>query len=84
LDQCSAEYFTTGAVAQDCGVSGMTVLRWIQRGHLPAFRLPEGHYRIHRDDLGEFLMNYEIPIRGRMVKTAIHTVGSTEGVNRWQ
>ena len=53
---------TTGAIAQYCGVTGVTVLRWIRKGHLPAFRLPGGHYRISRDNFSKFLDEHNIPI----------------------
>jgi len=49
------EYLTTGAVAKQCGVSKVTVLRWIEEGYLPSFRLPKGHNRIRREDFYEFL-----------------------------
>jgi len=68
LEQSRAEYITTGAVAEYCGVSRVTVLRWIDRRHLAAFRLPEGHYRIHRDDFGEFLVKHGIPVRKQIFK----------------
>ena len=58
-----AEHLTTGIAAEYCGVSKVTVLRWISKGHLAAFRLPEGHYRIHRDDFTEFLKKHDIPVR---------------------
>ena len=58
-----AEFITTGAVAAHCGVSKVTVLRWISKGHLAAFRLPEGHYRIHRNDFNRFLEKHGIPLR---------------------
>jgi len=67
LERWYPEHLTTGAVAQFCGVSRVTVLRWIQKGHLPAFRLPEGHYRIRKDDFSEFLTKHDIPTRRRMV-----------------
>ena len=63
LEEWCPEYITTSAVARRCGVSKVTVLRWIKRGHLTAFRLPEGHYRIHRDDFGKFLAKHGIPVR---------------------
>ena len=56
------EYLTTGTVAEYCGVSKVTVLRWIAKGHLAAFRLPEGHYRIHMDDFKKFLTKHKIPV----------------------
>jgi len=55
------EYVTTGTVAEHCGVSKVTVLRWIEKGHLIAFRLPEGHHRIHRDDFDKFLAKHGMP-----------------------
>ena len=68
LESRCAEYLTTGTVAQYCGVTKVTVLRWIQKEQLAAFRLPGGHYRIRRDDFDEFLMKYEIPVRRRRVE----------------
>ncbi len=68
LEPWCAEYLTTGAVAQYCGVTKVTVLRWIQKELLAAFKLPGGHNRIHRDNFDEFLMKYEIPVHRRMVE----------------
>ena len=56
------EYVTVGFVAKCCGVSNTTVLRWIERGQLLAFRLPAGHYRIGREAFAEFLTNHKIPV----------------------
>lgn len=68
LEEQYPEYITTGTVAEYCGVSKVTVLRWIDKGHLTAFRLPEGHYRIHRDDFGQFLAKHSMPVRKQMFK----------------
>jgi excisionase family DNA binding protein len=57
------EYLTTGIVARHCGVSKVTVLRWIENGNLTAFRLPGGQNRIHRDDFFAFAAKHRIPIR---------------------
>jgi excisionase family DNA binding protein len=57
------EYLTTGAVARYCGVSKVTVLRWIEKGNLAAFRLPGGQNRIHRDDFYTFANKHSIPIK---------------------
>jgi len=57
-----AEYFTTGNVAKHCGVSKVTVLRWIEKGDLTAFRLPGGQNRIHRDEFFSFAERHSIPI----------------------
>jgi excisionase family DNA binding protein len=55
------DYMTVGLVARSCGVSNTTVLRWIKRGQLVAFRLPAGHFRIGRTAFTEFLSRYRIP-----------------------
>lgn len=66
FEQWCPEHITTGFVGACCGVSNVTVLRWIKNGHLPAFRLPEGHYRIYRNDFAEFLTRYNIPVHHGM------------------
>lgn len=62
LQQSDKEYLTTGVIAAYCGVSKITVLRWIAKGHLRAFRLPEGHYRVHTENFDDFCRKYEIPV----------------------
>ena len=56
-------YVSVGFVAKHCGVSNTTVLRWIGRGELPAFRLPGGHYRIDGRDFAAFSRKYRMPYR---------------------
>jgi len=68
LEKWCPKYITTGTVAGYCGVRNVTVLRWIEKGYLAAFRLPQGHYRIHRDDFGKFLVKHNIPIREQILK----------------
>ena len=68
LEKWCPKYITTGTVAGYCGVRNVTVLRWIEKGYLAAFRLPQGHYRIHRDDFGKFLLKNNIPIREQILK----------------
>lgn len=63
MEQSCAGYLTTGVIAQYCGVSNVTVLRWIEKGYLTAFRLPSGHYRMRRDDFSKFLAKHSIPTR---------------------
>jgi len=65
IEQWSPEYVNTGFVAKRCGVSNTTVLRWIEKGELPAFRLPAGHYRIGRKDFADFLTNCGMPVPDR-------------------
>ena len=57
-------YLTTGAVARHCGVSKVTVLRWIEKGNLKAFKLPGGQNRIQRDDFYAFADKHSIPLKG--------------------
>jgi excisionase family DNA binding protein len=63
LEKAWPEYLTTGAVARHCGVSKVTVLRWIEKGELTAFRLPGGQNRVHRDDFYAFTTKHNIPIK---------------------
>lgn len=56
--QLIPEYVPVGFIARHCGVSNSTVLRWINSGMLPAFRLPGGHFRIGRGDFHQFLKKY--------------------------
>ena len=69
LEERCPEYLTAGAVAKYCGVSKVTVLRWIKKGYLTAFRLPGGHNRIQRADFSEFLTKHSIPMRKHMFRT---------------
>ena len=63
LENHYPQYLTTGAVARHCGVSKVTVLRWIEKGNLVAFRLPGGQNRIYRDDFYTFAAKHKIPLR---------------------
>lgn len=56
-------YLTTGVVARHCGVSKVTVLRWIEKGDMAAFKLPGGQNRIHREDFLTFAAKHKIPLR---------------------
>jgi len=68
LEEWCPEYLTTGAIAKYCGVSKVTVLRWIEKGYLSAFKLPRGQNRIHREDFSEFLAEHNMPIHKHMSK----------------
>lgn len=53
---------TSGEAGQRCGVSFRTVIRWIERGELPAYRLPgRGDYRIALADLRAFASRHGLP-----------------------
>jgi excisionase family DNA binding protein len=52
----SPERLSTGEAAKELGVSGKTVLRWINEGVLPArLTRPGGQYRIDRADVERFM-----------------------------
>jgi excisionase family DNA binding protein len=54
-------YLTTGEVATRCGVTRITVLRWIRNNKLVAFRLPGSHYRISEENYDKFARQYGLP-----------------------
>lgn len=55
--------FTTGEVAEFCGVNFRTVIRWIDRGHLKAFQLPgRGDRRIEAGEFVRFLKKHQMSI----------------------
>ena len=71
LEESLPEYVTTGTIAHYCGVTSVTVLRWIRQRQLSAFRLPGGHYRIHRGDFSKFLTKYNMPTSRRMAEKRV-------------
>ena len=61
---------TTGKVADYCGVNFRTVIRWIERGELSAYKLPgsRGDNRIEVADLISFLKKNDMPIPEELVE----------------
>ena len=59
------ELLTTSDVAKYCGVTSVTVSRWIRRGKLRAYTTPGGHYRIRKQDFKEFLEASGLPVDER-------------------
>ncbi len=54
---------TTGEAAKYCGVNFRTVIRWIERGKLKAYKLPgRGDHRIQVDDFVAFMRENQIPV----------------------
>ncbi len=56
------ESFTSHDVARLVRVSPSTVLAWVDRGLLPAYRTPGGHRRIDAVALVRFLREHQMPI----------------------
>ncbi len=55
------EHLSLGKVAKRCNVSRTTVYRWIIGGHLKAYSLPSGHFRVKPGDLQEFCRSFGMP-----------------------
>jgi excisionase family DNA binding protein len=56
------EPLTTTEAARLCGVSFRTVIRWIERNELQAYRLPgRGDYRVPATELSRFMRVHGIP-----------------------
>lgn len=54
---------TTGEIAAHCGVNLRTVIRWIEKGHLPAYKLPgRGNNRVRMVDFLNFLAAHNMPL----------------------
>lgn len=58
-------YLTTGQVARACGVSLVTVKKWIKQGKLAAFRTPGEHYRVTAGEFDRFRSAYGFPRESR-------------------
>ena len=59
----SDRVFTSGEVAEVCGVSADTVSRWFDLGQIEGYRLgPGGDRRIPYDSLRKFMLSHGIPL----------------------
>lgn len=57
-----SQVLTTGEAARVCGVNFRTVLRWIDRGLLHAYKLPgRGDHRVPIEELRRFMRENGIP-----------------------
>jgi excisionase family DNA binding protein len=55
------DHLSLGRVAKHCNVSRTTVYRWIIGGHLQAYALPSGHFRVKPEDLAAFCKSFGMP-----------------------
>lgn len=60
----ASDHLSLGRIAKLCHVSRTTVYRWIINGHLKAYTLPSGHFRVKPDDLSVFCRGFGIPDPG--------------------
>ncbi len=57
------DVLTTGEAAKFCGVNFRTIIRWIERGRLKAYKLPgRGDHRIVVKDFVLFLQENSMPV----------------------
>jgi excisionase family DNA binding protein len=59
------ELLTASDVARYCGVTSVTVSRWIRANKLRAYTTPGRHYRIRKQDFREFLESNGLPVDER-------------------
>ena len=58
-------FFTTGQVANICGVAPRTVAKWIDSGSLKGYRIPGSQdRRVMRDELIQFMRKHNMPESG--------------------
>jgi len=69
------EALTTGEVAKYCGVNFRTVIRWIEKGYIDAYKLPgRGDNRVPIGALVAFMNKNNMPIPAALVETPVETV----------
>ncbi len=54
--------FTTYEISKFCNVDLSTVINWVNRGRLKAYKTPGRHRRVKREDLLDFLKRYNMPV----------------------
>ncbi len=73
------EHQSLGKIAKRCNVSRTTVYRWIVHGHLKAYALPSGHFRVRPEDLETFCQSFGIPDVGKKVSGRVPAAGAAVG-----
>ncbi|MCX7905447.1 MAG: response regulator [Elusimicrobiales bacterium] len=59
--------FSTFEISKICGVYPSTVINWINQGKLKSYVTPGGHHRVTKQDLLDFLKEYNFPIPQELV-----------------
>lgn len=57
-----------------CGVDLTTVINWVKKGKMKAYRTAGGHRRIKAEDLREFMEHYSMPIPPELLESDKHRV----------
>jgi excisionase family DNA binding protein len=61
------DYYTTFEVGELCQVYHTTVINWVNKKQLKAYKTPGKHRRILRSDLIEFMKKFNIPIPAELL-----------------
>jgi len=73
------EALTTGDVAKYCGVNFRTVIRWIEKGYIDAYKLPgRGDNRIPVDALMTFMNKNNMPIPSELLEAPVGSEVATQ------
>lgn len=66
-DSDDADFLSPNAAGRELGITGEAVKQWIYQRKLPAMKLPNGYWRILRNDLERFLKERREGGRRRML-----------------
>jgi excisionase family DNA binding protein len=64
--------YTTFQISRFCNVNHRTVLYWINRNKLKAFKTVGGHSRVRENDLREFFVHHGIPVPDELQESERH------------
>lgn len=67
-------FLSTGQVSRLCGVSPVTVAKWVDRGSLQGHVTPGGHRRVTVDDLIGFLKRYRMKVPRELERDAARRI----------
>ena len=62
IKEVKMEILTISEASKLCGVSLKTIINWIEKGHIKAYKTVGGHRRIQKEDLYTFMTTHNIPI----------------------
>lgn len=77
-------FLSTGQVSRLCGVSPVTVAKWVDRGALRGHVTPGGHRRITTADLARFLKQYRMSVPPELESDPVQRVVVADPDDRFQ